>query len=217
MTHVGDSANLESAADSLERFGPIDPVPQQLVPDDAARVKAIMVLRALSDAGLREPYGFNREDAVAMWAAALGEWIQQPGTEWPSLGDVVAMARGAQLEAEAQQRSHNPRTCSLCDDLHWVKVVDGVVHLPAKLTPKQLLELERTGEPWPTIAHEQYHMRPCPQCPSMARRSELYDAHHLGREGHFSMEHQDKGGCSECWPYTDPPRHRRRERAASRR
>lgn len=223
MTHIGNYAG------DVERWGVPPAEQQQIVPDAAAITKALVVLRALSDAGLREPYGFNREDAATVWASALhahdvdallgavAEWISQPGVEWPSVGDVLAVVRGQQLEAEQAERARNPRVCTTCWDVHYVKVVDAVAPVPKRLKPAELIALQQSGDPWPEVTVEQHHMAPCPDCPSMRTRRGLYDTPHLGPEGHFSAAHQEKGGCPECWPYTDRPRHRARERAASRR
>lgn len=216
MTHIGNYAG------DVDRFGDADPAtPQQLVPDDAAVTKATYVLRMLKDAGLRQPFDWNEKDATLLWAAALGpvhidtieaavgEWITQPGREWPSVGDMLTLCRGVELDRDAASRAHNRRVCATCHDDRFVRVSTGTELVPKHLTPKELLALHAADDPWPSVLIEHHHMAPCPTCPSMSHRRALYDAHH------FDAAHVDAGGCPECWEYTDPPKARARAKATA--
>jgi hypothetical protein len=171
----------------------------QVLPDDAAKIKALYILKALLAAGLKAPYGFDLDEAASLWAsrlapfglnvleAAVQEWIGMPGNEFPTVGDVETVARAITIERRAQspeERARAARTCPTCEGVHWVRVKDRA---------------PQTGLLLPTT-----HLRPCPDCPEMSVRSELYD------RGHFDAEHQDKGGCPKCWPYMPSQRHRLR-------
>lgn len=212
--HLGNDA---------DRFGdaPAATTEQQLVPDDASITKAAYVIRMLKDAGLRQPFDWNERDATLLWAAALGpihiddveaavgQWITQPGRDWPSIGDMLTLCRGVQIDRNEADRAHNRRVCGTCHDDRYVRVSDGVEVVNKHLTPKELLRLHDAGEPWPTVNIERHHMEPCPTCPSMSHRRALYDG------GHFTARHLEAGGCPEEWEYTDPPKHRARAKAAA--
>lgn len=192
----------------VELFADMTPNAQaaQVLPDDAAKVKAGYIFRVLINAGCKQPFGFDIDDATVLWAArlapyglneleaAVGEWIGSPGKEFPSVGDVETVARAITIERAAQspdELARTQRTCTICDGLHWVKVKDR--------HPETHELLDTT------------HMRPCPECPEMKDRSELYD------RGHWDPEHQDKGGCPKCWPYMPNQRHRERAKAKAHR
>lgn len=179
--------DLESFADKV-----VAPLAPQAVPDDAAIVKAQVVLRALMAAGLKTQFNFDIEEAKMLWAARLGrfhidilteaisDWISQPGVDFPSVGDVEAQAEYVMGELQREydnERAFNRQACHECDGVRWVRVQDA----------------KGSGT----------HMRPCPVCPEMTARSELYD------RGHFLAEHIERGGCPSCWDYHPSLRHRK--------
>lgn len=163
---------------------------------DADVSKATVILRVLSDAGLRPPFDFHPDDAKRLWGItlspfslevlieAVGDFIRAPDRNYPTLGEVEAAARFTEREIQQEERAEDARTvgpCTECDDVHWVRVEDPN-------GPGQF-------------------MRPCSQCPGMAHRYELY------QRGHFDGSHVDAGGCPACWEYMKPYSARTRARA----
>lgn len=178
--------DAELFADAVDR-----PVAPQLVPDDAAIVKSQIILRALVAAGLKTEFHFDLDEAKILWAGrlarfkldvleeAITDWISAPGRDFPTVGDVESAAISVNskraADAEYAKHAHNKPTCVDCDGIRWVKVFD--------VDP----ESGATLQTW--------HLRPCPSCPEMRERSDLYDAEH------FTPVHQDHGGCPQCWKY----------------
>lgn len=184
------------------------PAEPQLIPDDAAIIKALAILRALQAAGLKSQFGFDLDEAKMLWAArlapfhmdvltaAITDWISSPGTDFPSVGDVETVAKSIlakRLRESPEEVARTQKSCSECEGLHWLRIEDRDPET------RQL-----TGG---------HHMRPCNYCPEMKERSDLYD------QGHWEPDHQDKGGCPKCWKYSPKMAHKNRqaERQANRR
>ena len=101
MTQINPQAALLDGTGGLNtspaRQGP------QAAPEDPAKAEAI--LRSLLAAGLKEPYQFNLQEAVALWAPVLNRytfedlqeaakaWTQGPDKEFPSLGQLETQVK----------------------------------------------------------------------------------------------------------------------------
>jgi hypothetical protein len=225
MTHIGDSL---SAGDA-DRFSdwPGQAVQPALTADETTRDKALLVMRVFEEAGLRPAYGFPGIDAALdLWAVQLAgfgadvlaeaaaEWVQSGSREWPSVGEVANLARGVELARAETQRIEEARTrgeCVTCEGVHWVRVVDSTERVETGASKRK--RRKDPGLDPELVDVESSHLAPCPHCPEMAARRELYD------RGHFDPEHQDAGGCPQCWPYMPSMAHRLRawSRSAERR
>jgi hypothetical protein len=202
-----DDGRIGNYLNDVEAFADLTPAPvaEQLVPDDAAFVKADYILRALIAAGLKTPFGFDIEVARQLWAGrlgqysindletAIGDWVGAPGNDFPSLGDletVVKELHARRIADSPEERARTARGCSTCDGLHHVRVKQksGII-IP-------------TGKTMVPTEIEVSVMRPCPDCPEMKERSDLWE------RGHFDADHQDKGGCPSCWKYMPTQAHR---------
>lgn len=184
-------------------------------PDDAAMAKAELVLKVFADAGLQSTFDMHVPSAKALWAAQLGqfstdaltaaagEWVTRDGVaKFPPLGTFVALIRQIIHEDGEAERAKDHRACPDCDDLHYVKVIDDTYQQETFRSKQR--HLTKTGEDDGVeenreyIEVQQYHMAPCPTCPGMEKRRELYDA------GHWRPQHLERGGCPKCWEYTFP-------------
>jgi len=166
-------------------------------PDDLAVGKAQLVLTALRSAALRTPFGFDQEQAEEMWGAALGtysvdlltaaagHWILT-NEEFPTLSEFVTLVRWQENEMKRDdQQARNIGVCPECEGARYVRVTD----------PPVTVQDHKTKKP---VQVASWHMMPCPTCPSMERRHQLY------MRGHFDAEHAALGGCMECREYYRP-------------
>jgi hypothetical protein len=198
---VGENLDAELFAGVTSADLPPQP---QLVPDSAAEMKAVIVLRALMNAGLKQPFGFDVDEAKVLWGSrlgsfhvdvlleAIGDWIGAPGGEFPSVGDVETVASSVVRRNHAEspaERARTARVCRECDGVRYVRVVTGTQIIPV-------------GKDMVPTEVQTSAMRPCPVCPEMAEKSELWD------RGHFDAEHADRGGCPKCWRYMPSQAHR---------
>jgi hypothetical protein len=200
FTRIGASMDTELFAGVT----PADEPQPQIVPDSAALLKASFILRALFAGGLKAPFGLDLAAAEQLWAARLGEfhievleeaivdWIGAPGSEFPSVGDVEMVARSIVRRRHADspgERARTAKVCDMCEGLHYVRVVTDVYTIPVG---KDMV---------PTIV-QTTAMRPCPTCPEMREKSDLWD------RDHFTADHVAKGGCPQCWKYHPTLAHR---------
>ncbi len=189
-----DQALFDGHPDIVAAAFPPTAPPDQTVTDGDV-LKAQVILRALVDAGLKKPFDFNPQEAKYLWAArlkrftldeltdAISDWITTPGAEFPSLGDVEQAAQFVIDHAIEEQRQEDATTrglCPTCSDgysnIHYVRVQNA------------------NGEG--------HHMAPCPDCPDMEKRRELWD------RGHWDPLHIERGGCPHCWAYHPTLAHR---------
>jgi hypothetical protein len=191
--HIGRS--LDEAMD-LEIFDR----PPAVNPDnatDADIAKATVILRALSDAGLKPQYEFRPDEAKRLWGVtlsqyslevlieAIGDFIRSPDKEFPTLGQVEQAARFTEREIEHEERdAANVGECSECDDVHWVRY-EVTIDVPI-------------GKDHVVTAVRSHLMRPCSLCPDMAKAYDLY------MRGHFDIDHVLAGGCPVCREYQRP-------------
>lgn len=207
-----------------DRFGALVPVvtdtsPQEpptrseMVLDEDAIDKAVIVLRALSAAGLRKPYDFNLEEAKKIWAphiakfnmdeltTAVRDWIAQPDQDFPAVGDVVAVLNKQRKEVEQERRVTEARDwdgCEECNDNKWVRVYGPIIKTDIAKG------MEKYGVADGTEVHTRSHvMRPCSLCPDMRHAWELFST------SHFSADHIRTGGCKQCREYHEPWRPRK--------
>lgn len=188
MTHVGTS---------LERTGVAEPLAELDEDARAAReAKAVAVFRTLSEAGLKQRFEFEPDQAKKQWGVKLApyplavlmevcEFFIKETTEFPTVGEVETQARYIVNERQREERARGRAQlgpCERCDGARWVRVDNA--HLTAVPDGKG-----------GTIEYLGHHMEPCPECPDMAQRAALYPA------GCMTDEHVDAGGCVNCRPY----------------
>lgn len=222
MSHIGSFARdedlfgtaIEPARPAVERT--------EVVTNEGDVTKALIVLRALSAAGLRKPYDFNLEEAKLIWATQIGkfsldelteavrDWIAQPDQDFPAVGDVVAVCNGLRKEQEKERRITDAQErrvteakdwdgCQECSDNKWVRAYGPVIKTDiAKGVP------EKYEVPDGTVVETRSHyMRPCSLCPDMRRAWELFST------SHFTADHISSGACKQCREYHEPWRPRK--------
>lgn len=174
--------------DALNYTSDVEPVIQQVMPDEEAMLKACTVLNALRAAALQPPFGFDQVEAEPLWAAAIGAidilaLTKAAGTfaehhhEFPSLAQFMTVANfhdGEHKRLMAAAKAGVHAVCPECDDVLWVTIRHG----------------------------EDRWARPCSRC--LPERYELY------RSSHFDAKHIDRGGCPKCWEYLPTLRHKAR-------
>jgi hypothetical protein len=184
---------------------------------DADVNKAQTMIRALLEAGKKTQFDFNPEEAKYLWAIklkvfsidvlteAVNQFIDAPGNDFPSLGDMEQMARFVVAERLRDDREEQAATrgeCEECGGVLYVRVVDGTLSIET-YTSQRARRTNPLLEPV-YLDVERWHMAPCPVCPEMERRRDLWD------RGHWEADHVDYGGCPQCWEYHPSLAHRAR-------
>ena len=175
----------ERRALDVDLFGP-DPTPAPAPGIDPADIeKAGLILTMLRGAGLKPVFGLDQDIAEEVWAVQLRpypaavlievvqEWIDAPGDEFPTVGDVTTMAQRNLRRAAAVQRGLERRVpgqvCPECED-------DGYVDAPG-LHGNTAVKPCGTCRPERRAAHEagcdmtdHVSIGGCPRCNPTKRR-----------------------------------------------
>ena len=217
MTHIGDMLPTPGSAavapqDALDGFvEPAAPtVPRQ------AMTNALAVIRMLQAAGCKAPFDFNPEDAAPLWAVKLSpyamdvlieaaqEWVDAPGTEFPSLGDMETTAKAVAVQRDRRKvADDSPGICEECEGGRYVRVIDATIQVETYASKKARRMSRAPDSIEPEYEDQvQHHMAPCTRC--LPDKADLY------ARGHWDSQHIDNGGCTQCrhyhwpWKYPDP-------------
>jgi hypothetical protein len=166
---------------------PVPEVVERPVTDDDTG-KALVVLRTLTAAGLRTTFDFDWSEAPRVWAIEIRDF------------SVEELDEAVREFVESEER-----------DMPTAGQFRSVLLTTRRLEEERARAEAASAAPCTecddiryVIVHEDggHSARPCSRC--------LPDRYDLYMRNHFTTQHIERGGCSECWAYHPSLAHRSR-------